>query len=65
MFELMWVQADVLGLFLGSVGSFSDNVGTKLRCSRAERFMFSRRYTYLSVYDTMVHCRFISRLIMP
>ena len=55
--QLMWVQADVLGLFLGSVGSFSDNVGlsaiifsdnvgTKRRCFRAERFMLSRRYTF-------------------
>ena len=54
--QLTWVQSDVCGLFSVWVRSFSDNlglsaiifsvnVGTKLRCSRAERFMFSRRYT--------------------
>jgi ABC transporter substrate binding protein len=53
----MWVQPDVVGLFLVNVGSFSDNVGlravifsvnvgTKLRCSRAEPFIFSRHYSY-------------------
>jgi hypothetical protein len=53
----MWVQTDVLGLFSGSVGSFlvivglgrvifSVNVGTKVRCFRAEPFIFSGRYTY-------------------
>jgi hypothetical protein len=53
---IMWVQPDVLGLFLASVGSFSANVGlsaiifsdnlaTKLRCYQAERVMFSRRYS--------------------
>jgi hypothetical protein len=53
----MWAQLDVFGLFSISVGSFLDNaglsalifsfnVGTKLRCSRAERFMLSRRYIY-------------------
>jgi hypothetical protein len=52
----MWVQPDVLGLFSDNVRSFSIivglsavifsiNLGMKLRCSRAGRFMFSRRYT--------------------
>ena len=51
------VQPDVFGLFSGSVGSFSanvglsalifsDNLGTKRRCYRAERFMFSGYYSY-------------------
>jgi hypothetical protein len=55
-FHRMWVQPDVFGLFSGSVGSFSDNVGlsaiifsvnvgTKLRCFRAEPFIFSGRYS--------------------
>src|ERR671931_329601 len=53
---IRWVQPDVLGLFLASVGSFSanvglsalifsDNLGTKPRCSRAERFTLLGRYT--------------------
>jgi hypothetical protein len=53
----IWVQPDVLGLFSVGVGSFSDNlglraiifsdnVGRKLRYSRAERFMLSGRYSY-------------------
>jgi hypothetical protein len=52
----MWVRLDVLGLFLDNVRSFSMivglsaiifsfNVGTKLRCSRARRFMLLRRYS--------------------
>ena len=55
--QITWVRSDVCGLFSWNVRSFSDNVGlsvlifsdnlgTKLRCSRAERFMLSRRYTY-------------------
>jgi hypothetical protein len=54
--HIMCAQPDVLGLFLVSVGSFSDNVGlsalifsdnlgTKPRCYRAERFMFSGYYS--------------------
>ena len=54
--HIMWVQPDVLGLFSVSVSSFSDNVGlsalifsdnvgTKGRCYRAEPFIFSGRYT--------------------
>jgi hypothetical protein len=53
----MWVPPDVRGLFSKNVGSFlnspglgalifSWNLGRKLRCSRAKRFMLSRRYNY-------------------
>jgi hypothetical protein len=53
----MWAEPDVFGLFSVSVGSFLDNlgwgraifsqnVGMKLRCSRADRFTFAGRYTY-------------------
>jgi integrase len=39
-----------VGSFLDNVGwgrvLFSWNVGTKVRCSRAGRFIFSRRYSY-------------------
>jgi hypothetical protein len=52
----IWVQPDVFGLFSASVGSFliivglstvifSLNLGTKLRCYRAGRFMFSGCYS--------------------
>jgi hypothetical protein len=55
--QVMWAPPDVFGLFSGSVGSFSDNLGlggvifsfnagTKPRCSRAGRLMFSGRYNY-------------------
>jgi hypothetical protein len=48
-------QLDILGLFLDNMGSFSIivglhaivfswNPGTKLRCSRAGRLMFSGRH---------------------
>jgi hypothetical protein len=58
----MWVQPDVLGLFLVNVGPFlnnmglsalifSDNLGTKPRCYWAERFMFSGYYTYPTKYS--------------
>jgi hypothetical protein len=54
--QVIWVQADVFGLFSVSVGSFLDNlgwgraifsqnVGMKLRCSRADRFTFAGRYS--------------------
>jgi hypothetical protein len=54
----MWVKPDVCGLFSMSVGSFSgnmglsalifsDNVGRKLRCFRAEPFIFSGHYNYV------------------
>jgi hypothetical protein len=58
----MWVQPDVFGLFSVSVGSFSDNpglgtivfsdnLGRKVRCSQAGRFIFSGRYTYETPFD--------------
>jgi hypothetical protein len=60
----MWVQPDVLGLFLTSVGSFSanvgwsallfsDNLGTKMRCYRAERVMLLGHYSYQSTPATL------------
>ena len=62
--HIMWVQPDVLGLFSVSVSSFSDNVGlsalifsdnvgTKGRCYRAEPFIFSGRYIYRSETPVM------------
>jgi len=52
-----WLSRMFSGYSQFSVGPFSDNVGltallfsdnldTKQRCSRAERFMFSRHYNY-------------------
>jgi hypothetical protein len=54
---LMWVLADVVGLFSINLVSFSHNVGRRVRifsanvvpksrCFRAGRFMFSGRYSY-------------------
>jgi hypothetical protein len=60
----LWAESDVCGLFSVSVGSFLDNVGLnalifsvnvgmKLRCFRAELFIFSGRYTYQAQHTTV------------
>ncbi len=54
--QIMWVLADVCGLFANNLGLFlfnvvpksslfSINVGRKSRCLRVLRFMFAGRYT--------------------
>ena len=43
--QLMWVC---------SVFIFSRNVGPKTRCSRAEGFMLSRRYSYGCIITSMI-----------
>jgi hypothetical protein len=58
----MWVRPHVCGLFSPNVGSFLNNlgwdralfsrtVGTKARCSRAGRSMFSGNYPTFRIAD--------------
>jgi hypothetical protein len=60
--QVVWARPDVFGLFSASEGTFSIivglsatifslNMGTKLRCYQAGRFMLSRRYNYLAFLE--------------